>query len=154
MPNIGTMLRDEITRLSKRASRAQLQVMKSASTQHRRQIASLRRTVEDVARRLAGLARRSANDVTATAQPPSSKRVRFVAKGLRPLRERLGLSQTELGKLVGVSAQSIYQWERGATRPRTAQVTALAALRGLGKREAQRRLASLIPAKKRARKKT
>ncbi|GMV82489.1 MAG: hypothetical protein AMXMBFR7_36730 [Planctomycetota bacterium] len=36
--------------------------------------------------------------------------------------------------------RSIYIWESGKTKPRAAQVVALAALRGLGKREALERL--------------
>jgi DNA-binding XRE family transcriptional regulator len=65
------------------------------------------------------------------------------AAGLCSQREHLDLSQADFGKLVRVSAQSIYQWERGSIRPRPAQLTALAALRSIGKREAQRRLAEL-----------
>jgi transcriptional regulator with XRE-family HTH domain len=66
--------------------------------------------------------------------------VRFVAKGLRSQRKRLGLSQTDVGTLLGVSAQSIYNWESESARPRDDQLAKLAALRGIGKREAAERL--------------
>jgi predicted transcriptional regulator len=75
--------------------------------------------------------------------PPTAragKKVRFVAKGLRSQRVRLGLSASDVGTLVGVSAQSIYNWESGDTRPRDEQIARLAVLRGLGKREVQARL--------------
>ena len=66
----------------------------------------------------------------------------------------MGLSATDFGKLVGVSAQSIYNWELGAAKPRAEQVAKLAALRSVGKREAQVRLQQLAAAKsKPARKK-
>jgi DNA-binding transcriptional regulator YiaG len=69
--------------------------------------------------------------------------MRFVAKGLRSQRNRLGLSAAEFGKLVGVSAQSVYNWERKLATPRPGQLTSLAALRGIGKREAHARLEQL-----------
>jgi hypothetical protein len=45
-----------------------------------------------------------------------------------------------MGLLLGVSGQSIYHWEAEKSRPRPAQLQAIAALRKLGKREARRRL--------------
>jgi DNA-binding XRE family transcriptional regulator len=77
--------------------------------------------------------------------------VRFVAKGLRSQRERLGLSATDFGRLVGVSAQSIYSWEHESTRRRAEQTAMLAALRGFGKREIAAPLQQLAAAKPKAR---
>lgn len=45
-----------------------------------------------------------------------------------------------MAKLVGVSALSVYKSESGKTRPRRAQIKAIASIRGIGKREAQARL--------------
>ncbi|MGZ5196264.1 MAG: hypothetical protein ACXWB8_12570 [Ramlibacter sp.] len=45
--------------------------------------------------------------------------------------------------MLGVSGQSIYKWEEGKTRPRASQLPAIAALRKMGKREANARLAAL-----------
>jgi hypothetical protein len=42
-----------------------------------------------------------------------------------------------------VSPLTIYHWEHNKTRPRKEQFAALVALRGLGKREAQAKLALL-----------
>jgi DNA-binding transcriptional regulator YiaG len=74
------------------------------------------------------------------AKQASETRIRFVAKGLVSQRKRLGLSASHFGELAGVSGQSIYNWERGTTYPRTEQLAQLVALRGVGKREAQARL--------------
>ena len=46
------------------------------------------------------------------------------------------LSAADFGKLLGVSAQSIYNWERESAYPRVEQIARLAAIRGIGKREA------------------
>jgi DNA-binding transcriptional regulator YiaG len=138
MPNIGALLKQEIARLARRETRAQTQSTRKASAQYRRDIAALKRDVEALKRQVALLERQARK-----AQPsalPASASVRFVAKGLRSQRARLGLSAQDYGRLAGVSAQSIYNWEQGNTSPRPEQVKALAALRGLGKRDAEGRL--------------
>jgi DNA-binding transcriptional regulator YiaG len=66
-----------------------------------------------------------------------------VAKGLHSHRARLGLSAKDYGRLAGVSAQTIYSWERRKSVPRAQQRASLAAVRGLGKREARTRLEAL-----------
>jgi DNA-binding transcriptional regulator YiaG len=40
-----------------------------------------------------------------------------------------------LGKVLGVSAQSIYNWETGKARPRQDQLAKLSQLRKVGKRQ-------------------
>lgn len=141
MANIGSMLREEITRLARRAARGQIDVLKKTSAQQRRHIAALRRDIAQLTRQIIVLGRRGGSvSIAQGSDAPAGRKVRFVAKGLRSQRERLGLSQAEFGKLVGVSAQSIYQWERGATRPRVAQLNTLASLRSIGKKEARARL--------------
>jgi DNA-binding transcriptional regulator YiaG len=39
-----------------------------------------------------------------------------------------------MGKLLCVSAQSVYHWETGKTKPRASQLATIAAVRKLGKR--------------------
>jgi len=150
MPNIGALLRDEITRLSRRTLRSEVSATKKATAQHRRHIAALKRQVAQLERQVSLLARRQPPLVPATSVEANAKRVRFVAKGLRSQRDRVGLSATDFGKLVGVSAQSIYNWEHESTRPRAEQVAMLAALRSLGKREIQARLQQLAATKPKA----
>lgn len=69
-------------------------------------------------------------------------KLRFVAKGLGSLRKRLGVSIEEFATLLGVSPQSIYNWQAGKTVPRRAQLEKLAAVRSIGKREARQMLES------------
>jgi DNA-binding transcriptional regulator YiaG len=153
MPNIGALLRDEITRLARRTLRTEVSATKKATALHRRHIAALKRQVAQLERQVLLLARGQPQLTPATVLQSNAKRVRFVAKGLRSQRERLGLSATDFGRLVGVSAQSIYNWEHESTRPRTEQAALLAALRSFGKREVQARLQQLAAAKPKARRK-
>ena len=71
---------------------------------------------------------------------------------MKAQRSRLGLSAADYGKLVGVSGLTIYNWEHGKARPRKAQLATLVAARGIGKREALKKLAELMPNKGRGRK--
>lgn len=50
------------------------------------------------------------------------------AELLRTLRDRLGLSQTELGGKLGVSLNTIHVWEKGAREPSASHLQALAVL--------------------------
>ena len=143
MANIGALLKQEIVRLSRRETRAQVQPIQKVSAQYRRHIAALKRQVATLERRVALLQRRVlATPPAAPASTPTPK-MRFVAKGLKSQRNRLGLSAADYGRLVGVSANSVYNWEQGHASPRPEQLKMIATLRGAGKREAQQRLVSL-----------
>jgi DNA-binding XRE family transcriptional regulator len=141
MPNIGALLKQEIARLSRRETRSEVHTTKKASAQHRRDIAALKREVETLKRQVALLQRQALKAPSVAPVESTTRKVRFVAKGLRSQRKRLGISAEDYGRLVGVSAQSIYNWERGNVTPRAEQVTALAALRGMTKQLAEARLA-------------
>jgi DNA-binding transcriptional regulator YiaG len=146
MANIGTLLKSEITRLARKEVKAQIAALRKSGASYRRDIAILKRQVTDLQRQLA-VANRTSKRATRS-QPNESAKARFSAKGLKSHRARLEMSAADYGRLVGVSGQSIYGWETGKTLPRQAQAGALAALRGLGKREALARLEAMTPRKR------
>ena len=152
MPNIAVTFRQEITRLARREIRSQTQVLRKASAQYRRAIAELKRHASKLNSEIARLGRRVGKDGAAQTPEVESTRVRFTAKGIVSHRTRLGISAADYGKLIGVTGHTIYMWEHGTSRPRKAQLTALASIRGLGKREALVRLAE-TPGKARRRRK-
>jgi DNA-binding transcriptional regulator YiaG len=143
MPNIASVLKQEIARVARREIRGQLETLRKASAQQRRGIAALKRSIASLERQVGTLAGTIRKSVTAPVEDGSEQRVRFSSKGIRSMRRKLGLSAGEFARLVDVSAQSIYNWEREVTRPRAAQVKALAELRGMGKREVASRLEAL-----------
>ena len=53
------------------------------------------------------------------------------------------MSARDYGRLVGVNQFTIYNWEKGESRPRQDKLAALVAVRKLGKREAEKRLEML-----------
>ena len=154
MPNIGTLLKDEISRICRRSIRREVGGVRKASAAHRRDIAALKRQIAALQRQASTLVKRTSTIDKAPAALPD-RPVRFVAKGLRSLRTRLGLSAPQFARLLGVSEQSVYNWETKKATPRKEQLAAIIAMRGLGKREVHERLEALkAPPAKRAKKKT
>lgn len=141
MPNIGSVLKSEISRVSRKEVRGETQALKKSVSQYRAQIADLKRrmqALEQQVKRLGKAAARAPAVQEAAAEPASQ--LRFSAKGLAAQRKRLGLSAAAVARLLGVSALSVYKWESGKTRPRARQIEAIATLRGMGRREAAKRL--------------
>lgn len=140
MPNIGTFLKAEITRLCRREIRKEVAGIKKASGSYRRDIAALKRQVVALERKVAVLAKQTTAASNSTPPTLPDRPVRFVAKGLRALRTRLGLSAAQLALLLGVSEQSVYNWETKKAKPRKELLAAIIGMRAIGKREAHQRL--------------
>lgn len=145
MPNIAKMLKDEIQRIAKHE-------IKNATTVLRKDNSILKRTVADLKKRLVKL--ESINKRLIKAQPdtPSDapaeasdgSKARVTGKMIKSIRSRLGLSQGDFARLVGVSGQSVLKWEhagrlnfRGDTKER------IVAVRQMGKREVKAALEKL-----------
>ncbi len=144
MPNLAVVLKDEVARLARKEIRKQTAPLQKASAQYRRDIAALKRKAAGLERQVAALEKTVALiPVPETPPVEEGARLRFTAKGLRSQRKRLGLSAGQYGKLVGVTAQSIYNWEREVAHPRPSQIAKLAPLRSIGKKEAKAKLAQL-----------
>jgi DNA-binding transcriptional regulator YiaG len=143
MADIVGVLRKEILRLARKEIRKQTDGLKKTSAQYRRDIAELKRRVSDLQHRLTPLEKQVLRNAPAQVPEAEADGVRFTAKGLRSQRKRLALSASDYGKLIGVTGQSIYSWEREVSRPRKQQVARLALIRHIGKKEARARLEQL-----------
>lgn len=141
MPNIATVLRDEISRLARKELRSQLQPIAKRGTEQRKAIAALRRQVASLERKVQFLEGRERGRLKAAPKPAAAaEAVRFSPKWVSADRKRLGLSAREYALLVGVSTLTIYNWEHGKSRPQAKPLAAWAEIRGIGKREALKRL--------------
>ena len=141
MTTLAIALKDEIRRLARKEIRAQTGRTTRAVAQYRREIARLKRQQRDHEKKLAFLAAQTRKTLASPAAAPElNGGVRFSARSVKAQRRRSGLSAADYAKLVGVSPLTIYNWEHHKSRPRQEQFTALVALRGLGKREAQAKL--------------
>lgn len=137
MPNIATLLKDEIIRLARKELRKELEGMRTASAQYRSDIAALKRRVADLEKQASRAARKSTGTAVAQISEESLTKIRFRAKGLATHRQRLGLSAAEAGVILGVSAQTVYNWEAEKSKPRQSQLAAIAMFRKMGKRQAK-----------------
>ncbi|MBC5766562.1 helix-turn-helix domain-containing protein [Ramlibacter albus] len=144
MPNIASVLKTEISRLARKEVRAETESLKKATARYRSEIAELKRQISTLQRQVKSAGSRRGRAAAAEGdEAETQEQRRFSAKGLASHRKRLGLSAEAFGALVGVTGQSIYKWEAGKARPRASQMGAIAELRKLGKREAQKRLEAL-----------
>jgi len=143
MKKLTDALRDEINRLARKEVKARVTSLRSASAAYRREIAELKRVVRRLERRLEYVERQERRRAEKAPPKNLAEGAHFSAKGLRSHREKLGLSAADYGLLAGLSAQTIYSYERGESKPRPAQLAKLVAMRNLGTREAERRLALL-----------
>jgi DNA-binding transcriptional regulator YiaG len=141
MPNLAAAIKEEILRLAKKEVKSQTGATKQAVAQYRRDIANLKRQVRTQEQKIAFLETQEKKRLEV---PPSaeeaSEGVRFSARSVKAQRLRLGLSAADYARLIGVSSLTIYNWEHGKTRPRQEQLAALVAVRGIGKRDALKRL--------------
>ena len=145
MPNIAAVLKDEIARIARKEVRAQTEDFRKASSQYRTHIAALRRRIDTLERELKRVRKTGGRAAAAEKgdEEDSGRQLRFSAARFAAQRRKMGLSAADFATLLGVSGQSVYKWEHGEARPRAKQLEAIAALRGIGKREAAARLAEL-----------
>ena len=145
MSNIAKVLKAEIARISRKEAKAATQGIAKSNTWLRKTVADLKRRVlllEKENKRLVGTVKKYQEE---SPQKPDedTKKARLTSKGIRSLRNKLGLSQAGFAKLVGVTTHAVYLWENkeGALSLRDKTKAALLSIRGLGAREAKQKLA-------------
>jgi len=136
--DIKQALNDEIRRLARKEIKAALAPL--AGT-----VAALKKQVAEQKRQIAVLEKRCAVPAAETAAAPvdaedDEKQVRLNAAGILRLRTKLGLTQGEFAKVLGVAMHTVSVWEQGRRVPRRAHKVRICALRGIGKRELKKML--------------
>lgn len=171
MATLVNVLKEEIVRLARKEIRKHAAEAAKLTTQVERDVTALKRQVQDLQRKLSApqtqdgpkqttskktgskktgskktAAKSRTGKAAGAASTPAvqqSARTPFSSAGLKASRERVGLSADNYGKLIGVSGLSIYNWESGKARPRESNIAALTTIKGIGKREAAKRLEAL-----------
>ena len=146
MPNIAQVLKEEIARIARRQIKQETAKLQRDSVWLRKSVASLKRQITALERENR-LLRSEVSRQRAGSIPRGEelKKMRVTGSMIRKLRDRLKISQAGLAKLVGVSGQSVYQWERkkGGLRLRQETKVALHRVRQMGVREARVELEKL-----------
>ena len=140
MSNLSQILKAEIIRISRREIKGPIRFLRSANF-------ALKKTVAELRKKVAALEaenkRFSEKMPEAAPSPDVAQKARITANGIKILRTKLGLSQSAFGTLLGISSQAVLKMEKksGRLKLRTATLSNLLSIRGLGKREVRRRLA-------------
>ena len=140
MPNVASVLREEINRLARKEIRQQVGPLKKANAELRRAVSALKSDVTALQRKVRFLDQQEMRRLKVAPKESAAKRVRFSPTWVKADRQRLGLSAKDYGALVGVTSLTIYSWEHGKSKPRAERLAAWAEVRSIGKREALRRL--------------
>ena len=138
--NLNKALTEAITKGAARVTRKSIAALRGDVAQLKREIAELKRLVRDLGRKT----RPAPAPVSEMQEAP---RLRPTSKAVLKLRRRLGLSQAEFARLAGVSALTVYNWEKagGRIRMRGPALAGFARVRAMGKREARTALAPSQP---------
>ncbi len=105
-------LKAEISRLSRKEIKKELEPIRRVNAAQRGLIANLRRDVTALQREVARLQKATGKMAPPATEPEETKGFWMSGKGVRSLRKRLGITQIELSKLAEVSHQSIVRWEK------------------------------------------
>lgn len=153
MSSLAVALKNEIVRLARQQARALVTPLQKASSQHRKDIAKLKRQNASAIAEIGRLQRQASKGGAAPVAEVPAEKVRFSAASAIAQRKRLELSAVDFAKVVGISAATVYSWEHGKSRPRAAQLAAFAAVRSMSKTEATARLQELSAKAPKGRKK-
>ena len=133
MPDFKHALSEEIRRIARKEIKQMLTPVLAKMSEMRKTISAQEKTIREMQKRdfaSTAPAETPAVEKTAVAKIPRITQARIVK-----LREKLGLSQAEFSKLLGISLSTISHWETGKTAPRLEQKIRLAEIRDMGKHE-------------------
>jgi DNA-binding transcriptional regulator YiaG len=143
MSTLINSLKLEIARVARKELKEELQALRKVTTSHRSEIAALKRQVKSLASALKTATKTSktgSKKSPATDEPAAVPGIRYSAERLVALRNKFGITQTQMASLLGVSYLSVHKWEAGAAQPRAAQLQKIALASKMGKREVLRKL--------------
>ncbi len=144
MPTISQLMNQEIKRLAKSEAKALIAGIKKDTVRLKKDNASLKRRVAQLERdnkRLGKLA----DQVEKQAPAAEAPKRRLSSRNIKALRKKLKVSQVMFAKLVGVTEQSVYNWEAksGILSFRGDTLEKVLAVRGLSAKAATERLTQI-----------
>ena len=141
MSTFANQLKSEISRLAKKEVRAEVQALKKASANYLSEIVAFKKRLASLETQLKKQTKGKMSAAASPSEDGEGASLRFRVEGFASLRKKLGLSAADMGKLLGVSAQSVYHWETGKSKPRASQLQAISAARKMGKKAVATKLA-------------
>lgn len=140
MAKIESIIKAEIQRLAKREIRSKFLPLRREVWGMKLKLSNLLKGFNILNRWAKEISKAKSTEFKLEASPDEVKASRFSSKRIRGLRKKLGVSQRELGILIGVTTGAVAMWEKGKFRPKVDKKAALVALRKLGKRDVKKLL--------------
>lgn len=163
MPNLATLLKEEISKLARKEVQDQTRELVKTIKEQNARIARLEKQDDQPKAKAKGKAKakakadkpapakKAAAPVAAPAAAPAAEpaaepapkrkaKTRFSPASFKNNRKRLNLSQADVGVLLGTSTNTVLRWEAGSSKPRDAHLPKIAALSKMGKKQAKQEL--------------
>jgi DNA-binding transcriptional regulator YiaG len=144
---IESTIKSEIQRLAKHEVRTVFRPLRKEVWGIRLKLSNLLKGFAPLNRWFKETAQSKSKEAKLAASPEEVKASRFNPERIRGLRNKLGLSQRELGVLVGATIGAVASWEKGKFRPRGEKKGLLVGLRKVRKRDVRKLLAEKVEEK-------
>ncbi len=141
MGKIESTIKSEIERLAKHEVKTVFRPLRKEVWGIKLKLSNLLKAFAPMNRLAKEIMESKAKEPKLAASPEEVKASRFSPERIRHLRVKLGMSQRELGMLVGASLGSVASWEKGKFKPQGEKKSALVALRKVRKRDVKKMLA-------------
>jgi DNA-binding transcriptional regulator YiaG len=138
---IESTIKSEIQRLAKHEVRTVFRPLRKEVWGMRLKLSNLLKGFTPLNRWVKETAESKSKGLKLAASPEEVKASRLTPERIRGLRKKFGLSQRELGVLVGATLGAVASWEKGKFRPREEKKAALVGLRKVRKRDVRKLLA-------------
>lgn len=146
MGKVESALKEEITRLARKAARQLQSRMVEEVRRLKKKVADLQSEVTALKKaRASALSKSRMAEATQSVVRQDVQKARLSPLLIKKLRKRAKISQPQLASVLDVSPAAVGFWESGKSQPRPETKARIVALRKLGRRDVQR----LLDAKKR-----
>ena len=148
MPNLATLLKEEISKIVRKEVQDQVRELQKTVREQRDALARLEKQsgpakAKAAAKPAAAAKPTAAEPAAKVRKAPAGtgdkrKQIRISPNTIKKHRRRLKLSQAELGELLNVSTNTVLRWEAGTSKPRGKHLPGLGQLRSMGLREVKK----------------
>ena len=138
--DIKQVFTDEVRRLARKEVRIASESLYETIASLKKQIAEQKKQLNELSKNCV-IKEEKKSPVDEIALPDEGKALRLNAAGIVRLRTKLGLTQSEFARVLGVAMHTVSVWEQGRRVPRAAHKAKICALRKVGKRELKKLLA-------------
>jgi DNA-binding transcriptional regulator YiaG len=153
MAKIESVIKAEIQRLAKHEVRMVFRPLRKEVWELRLKLSNLIKNFIVLDRLAKEISKTKSTEPKLEASAEEVKTSRLTPDRIAGMRKKLGISQRELGVLVGATTGAVLSWEKGKFRPQGEKKAALVALRKVRKRDVKKMLAMKEGEKGRRRKK-